>query len=165
MSLTRNEEFKHLKRWIQASYVKAIRASMGDGIALFVEGEDRTTNKFPKFAELRIDGPYIKPRGASGEFSAYVEVNLLGNSTRSPDNIYERQNLQGYLSWLLTRDFCIYRTGNEESPEATDDNSFFEVMLLLPHDEIKVSDFGQIDPNSQVFQCAVEAHYQMVFSL
>lgn len=165
MSLTKLDTLKHLKRWIQASYVKAIRSSMGEGIGLFVEGEDRSTNKFAKFAELRVDGPYIKPRGAAGEFSAYIEVNLLGDSTRSPDNIYDRQNLQGYLSWLLTRDFCIYKTGNEGSPENTDDGSYFETMLLLPHDEIKISDFGQIDPNTQVFQCAVEAHYLMTFSL
>lgn len=165
MSLTSHEEFKHLKRWIQASYIKAIRPLMGEGIALYVEGEDRLTNKLAKFCELRIDGPYIQARGAAGEFSAYIEVNLLGTSTRSPDNIYDRQNLQGYLSWLLARDFCITKTGNESSPEGTDDGTFFEVMLQLPHDEIKVSDFGQIDPNTQVFQCAVEAHYQMTFSL
>lgn len=158
------EAIKHLKRWIQASLVKQIRPLMGDGIALFVEGEDRLTNKKPKWAELRIDGPYLEPKGSKGEFSAYIEVNLLGDSTRNESNVYERQALQGYLAFLLARDFCIYRTGNEP-PRGTDDGSYFETMLLLAHEQIKVSDFGQIDSNTQVYQCVAEAHYEMTFTL
>ena len=67
--------------------------------------------------------------------------------------------------FILNRDFCIYKIGNEARLPAIDDGTLFDVFRLLPSDQIKVSDFGQIDPNTQVSQCSVEAHYEMNFSL
>lgn len=157
MPLTDN---KHLKRWIKASFVKLIRPMLEQGVDLFVEGEDRLTNKSKKFMELRIDGPYTTPCGTSDELKSYIEINILGTSTRDESNVYDRENLQGLLSFYLNRDFCVYRTGNEDKvPD--DDGTMFGTMLLIPHDQIKTSDFGQIDPNTEVYQCVCEAHYEM----
>jgi len=154
------DDLKHLKRWIQASIVKTLRPLIEQGFEIFVEGEDRSTNKSPKFFEVRVDGPYVYPHGSKGEMRSYIEVNLLGNSTRSEGNIYDRQNLQGLLSFLLNRDFCIRRTGNEGKVEA-DNNGLVGRMQLIPSDAIKTSDFGMIESNTEVFQCVVEAHYEM----
>lgn len=154
------DETKHLKRWVKASFVKLIRPMLEQGVDLFVEGEDRTTNKTGKFMELRIDGPYTTPCGTNGEFRSYVEVNLLGTCTRDESNVYTRENLEGLLAFILTRDFCVYRTGNESRVDA-DDGTMFGTMLLLPHDAIKTSDFGMVDSNTEVFQTVCEAHYEM----
>ncbi len=151
---------KHIKRWIKASFVKIARTQLEQGVDLFVEGEDRTTNKTGKFMELRIDGPYTTPCGTIDELRSYVEINLLGNSTRNEANVYDRENLQGLLAFILNRDFCVYRTGNEgRVPE--DDGTLFGTMLLIPHDAIKTSDFGMVDPNTEVYQCVCEAHFEM----
>lgn len=153
-------DHKHVKRWVKASFVKIARTLLEQGVDLFVEGEDRTTNKSGKFMELRIDGPYTVPCGTKDEFRSYVEINLLGNSTRNEANVYDRENLQGLLAFILTRDFCVYRTGNEgKVPE--DDGTLFGTMLLIPHDAIKTSDFGMVDANTEVYQCVSEAHFEM----
>ncbi len=153
-------DLKHIKRWIKASFVKEVRPLLEQGVDLFVEGEDRLTDKKAKFMELRIDGPYTTPCGTRDELCSYVEINLLGNSTRNESNVYDRENLQGLLAFILNRDFCVYRTGNEGNvPE--DDGSLFGTMLLIPHDSIKTSDFGMIDANTEAYQCVSEAHFEM----
>lgn len=155
---------KHIKRWTFASYIKNIKARLEQGFDLFVEGDDRLTAKLPKHFELRMDGPYITPCGTKGEYRAYIEVNLLGNSTRNESNRYERQNLQGLLQNYLNQDFCVYRTGNQNLVPEIDDGSFFEVFKLITVDQIKVSDFGMIDPSTTVYQCVAEAHYELFFT-
>lgn len=153
-------EIKHLKRWIVASFIKEFKALVEQGFEIFVEGDDRLTNKSPKHFELRVDGPYARNVGSRGEMCSYIEVNLLGNSTRNEANFYDRHNLQGFMQSLLNRDVCIYRSGNVESNEA-DDESYVGVMQLIPADMIKVSDFGMVDANTEVYQSVAEAHYEM----
>lgn len=157
-------EVKYLKRWIVASFIKEFKPLCEQGFEFFVEGDDRLTSKNPKHFELRIDGPYFRNNGSRGETCSYIEVNLLGNSTRNQDNFYERHNLQGFMTWLLNRDVCIYRTGNEGKVEA-DDNTVVGTMQLLPADMIKVSDFGMVDTNTEVYQSVAEAHYEMFLTL
>lgn len=152
-----------LKRWIVFSYFQDLKV-LANGKFLYLEGEDDLTNTIPQHLELRIDGPYTRPCGARGEYCAYIEVNILASSTRKEDNAADRFNLQGLMANMLNRDFCIRRTGNEGKEDA-DDNSQVGVMQLLPVDQIKVSDFGQVDPNTQLFQSVAEAHYEMYFSL
>lgn len=153
----------NLNRWIKASYVQVIRKQLA-GAPLFVEGEDRLTSKEPAHYELRIDGPYTKPCGGRGEFKAYVEVNLLVTATRDEKNRYAFDNLKGQMANVLNQDFCIIRTGNVGIAEE-DDESLVGVMQLLPVEQIKTSDFGMIDTNTEVYQAVVEAHYEMYFSL
>jgi hypothetical protein len=153
----------NIKRWIKASYIQEIKKYL-TGANLYIEGEDQLTDRDPKHFELRIDGPYIKPCGSKGEFRAFVEVNILVNSTRSEENIYERENLQSIAAHALNRDFCIYKTGNV-GKDIADDETLLSVMQLLPSDEIKISDFGKIDTNTEVYQSTVEAHYEMYFTL
>ncbi len=153
-----------MKRWIKASFVKYIRPKVEPTLHLFVEGADRLTNEQVKFIELRVDGPYTRPCGSKTEFCSYIEVNLLGNSSRDVSNVYDRENLQGLMMELLNADVCIYRTGNEGT-EAGDDGTQVGVMQLIPSDAIKISDFGMIDSNTEVFQAVAEAHYEMYYTL
>lgn len=155
---------KHLNRWIKASYIKTLRPLLEQGFYLFVEGEDRGTHEqMAKRIELRIDGPYTRPAGSRTEWCSFIEVNLLGNVTRDESNIYTRDNVKGLMAELLSRDFCVYRTGNVgKVPE--DDESFLGVMQLLPAEQIKVSDFGMIADNAEVYQAVAEAHYEMYFT-
>lgn len=157
MSLT-----KHLKRWIKASFVQTLKPLCEQGFQMFVEGEDRLTSKVPKHIELRVDGPYVTPCGTRGEMKAFIEVNLLGSVTRDEANVYIRENLEGLLAFMLNRDVCIYKTGNVGKVDV-DDESEVGLMKLLPSDMIKTSDFGQIDPNTEVYQCVSEAHYEMYY--
>lgn len=157
-----NSTSKNLKRWIKASFKQEFKKYLEQGFDLFVEGDDRLTSKVTKHIELRVDGPYITPCGSRGEFKAYIEVNLLGNSTRDESNIYDREDLQGLITFILNRDVCIYKTGNV-GRNSDDDETLFGLMKLIPHDIIKTSDFGMIDPNTEVFQCVSEAHYEMYY--
>lgn len=153
------------KRWIKASLLKTIEESQlnrlgSEPIKLFVEGDDRGTNKLPEHYEFRVDGPYSHPCGTAGEYRFYIEVNILVHSTRNEANSYRFENLQGLASEILNRDWCIYKVGNVGKNEE-DDESLVGVMQMIPAEQIKLSDFGQIDDNTEVYQASVEAHYEM----
>jgi hypothetical protein len=153
---------KHLNRWIKASFIKELRPRLEQGFHLYIEGEDKL-GEGPNRIELRIDGPYNRQVGTRTEWCAFIEVNLLMNATRDEGNIYTRDNIKGLMAELLTRDFCIYRTGNVgRVPE--DNDTLLGVMQLLPAEMIKVSDFGQIEPNAEVYQAVAEAHYEMFYT-
>jgi len=152
----------NLKRWIKASAIKAFKDEAG-GQQLFIEGEDRRTDKSASHLELRIDGPYCTPNGSKGEWRAYVEINVLVNSTRNQENIYDRENLQGISQQMLNRDICVYKIGNVGTNDA-DDESLFGVLQLMPGDQIKLSDFGNVDDHAELYQAVAEAHYTMYFS-
>lgn len=156
-----NSTKKHLKRWIKASFIQALKKLAEQGADFFVEGDDRP-KPGAKRLELRVDGPYDRPCGTRGEYCAYIEVNLLCNVTRDESNVYARENLEGLMAFMLNQDFCIYRIGNVGSNEA-DDSSLVGVMQLIPHDAIKTSDFGLVDSNTEVYQAGTEAHYEMYY--
>jgi hypothetical protein len=133
------------------------------GMATFYEGADRLTSREPNYYEVRLDGPYYEPCGTRGEYKASIEVNILINTTRNEKYLFLHANLKGIAASALSRDYCIYRIGNV-GKEDSDDQSFFEVMTLIGKDQIKVSEFGMIDTNTEVFQAVAEAHYEMRFS-
>lgn len=153
---------KFMKRWIKASFIKTLKPMCEQGFEMFIEGEDRLTSKVTKHIELRIDGPYTTPCGTRGEMKAFIEVNLLGMCSRDESNVFNRENLEGLLAYMLNRDICIYRTGNV-GKVSEDDESLVGTMILLPADMIKTSDFGMVDTNTEVYQCVSEAHYHMYY--
>lgn len=162
MSLTSSPEIASLKRWIKASFKDALLPRLA-GANLFVEGQERLSSRDKSHFELRIDGPYL--RNSSGnEYCAFIEVNILSSSTRNEDNVFERENLQGQMQYALNTDVCIYRTGNV-GKVVEDDETLVGTMQLISSHQIKVSDFGMIDPNTEVFQAVAEAHYEMYFTL
>lgn len=163
MSSTKSEQLASIKRWVVASLKQQLPKWLQKA-PLFTEGEDRSTSKNAQHYELRIDGPYTKPNGSSLDYCAYFEVNILANWTRDQSNIFSGENLQSQMQFALSRDFCITRTGNVGKDEA-DNESFVGVMQLLTSDQVKVSAFGMIDSNTEVYQAVAEAHYEMYFTL
>lgn len=152
------DDIKHIKRWTVASIIKVFK-QYTEGIHLYVEGEDQNTARKDKHFELRIDGPYSKPF-SNNVYRHYFEVNILANSTRSEDDFFERQNLQGIAAFMLTRDICVYRIGNVGKNPA-DNGTLVGVMRLLTNEQIKTSDFGRINETTEVYQSVAEAHYEM----
>jgi hypothetical protein len=160
---TTAEQLKALVRWIKASILIEIRKTT-EGKALFVEGDDRLTSKEQQHLEFRLDGPYVSPHGTTGEYRAYIEVNILANSTRNEKNRWSMEELRGISLAMLSRDFCIYRVGRVNA-ETIDDETLVGLMQLMPSEQIKLSDFGRIDPASETYQAVAEAHYEMFFNL
>lgn len=131
---------------------------------VFIEGQDRSTSTRTSHFEVRVDGPYSDPCGSRGEYRSYVEVNILINCTRDESDIYRVDNMKGVAAQALNKDFCIYKVGNVGKNEQ-DDESLVGIMKLLAAERIKVSDFGMIDSNTEVYQAVAEAHYEMYFTL
>ncbi len=149
----------HIKRWVKASVIKLFQ-TLNEGIELYVEGMDAVNvSRKDKHFELRIDGPYTKPL-TKGSYRHYFEINILINSTRSEEDFYERENLQGIVANILNRDICVYRIGNKDTNPA-DDGSLVGALQLIPSEQIKVSDFGRINETTEVYQAVGEAHYEM----
>lgn len=140
--------------WVQASIRKTIIDRNQGRIKLFFEGDDRQTNKYKEFFEIRVDGPYFDLSGTKDEISIYTEVNILINSTRNEENLFGHQRLMGIATQLLNTDFCIYKIGHKDY-----DSLFYCTLSLMPSEQIKNSYFGQVEQNVQVFQSTVEAHY------
>lgn len=157
------KSIRHIKRWIKASIIEALKTEL-EGKPFLVEGDDRLTSKEYQHIELRIDGPYIKNTGTRRERCAYIEVNLLCNSSRNEANVYDRENLQGFLLSLLDRDFCISRIGNV-GKEPDDDETVVGSMQRIPSDTLKVSDFGMVDAAAETYQATAECHYEMHFTI
>lgn len=149
---------RNIKRWVTASIIKLFKENT-EGIHLYVEGMDQDTSKLDKHFELRIDGPYSKPQ-TKGCYRHYFEVNILINSTRAEDDFYERQTIQGIAAEMLNKDVCVYKIGHV-GKDVADDESYFSVLQLIPHEQIKVSDFGRINETTEVYQAVAEAHYEM----
>ncbi len=162
MSLTSYPAIANLKRWIKASFLQELPKHLTGG-PVFAEGDDRLTSQDATHYEVRIDGPYLKPCGTRNEFRTYIEVNILANSTRNESNAFARETLQGIITYALMRDFCIYRIG-AKGTIAEDDESLVGVMQFIAAEQLKLSDFGQIDI-PEVYQAVGEAHYEMYSTL
>lgn len=86
------------------------------------------------------------------------------NATRDEADIYRVDNMKGVAAEALNADFCVYKVGNVGKDEQ-DDETLVGIMKLLPVERIKVSDFGMIDANTEVYQAVAEAHYEMYYTL
>lgn len=152
-------DIRKYRRWIRASIVKKLKSLPTDTLPLFIEEDEKKINA--DHFELRIDGPYTNPLGTRGEYRFYIEVNFLLTTDRNEKQIYKRDDHAGIMCNFLNDNFCIYRYGT--LPE--DDKSIVGVMQLISDQEIKLSDFGIIDDNVEVYQMGVEAHYQMFLQI
>lgn len=147
----------NMKRWIVASALKTFRNFSG-GEQLYPEGADKKIN-IDSYFEIRCDGPYSTPL-ASGCYRFYIEINILANCKRNERNFFKKENMQGIAQEMLNRDFCVYKIGNV-GKTADDDESYLGVMQLIPSNQIKTSDFGQVDDHVEVYESTTEAHYEM----
>jgi len=144
-------------RWISSSIAKHFDGYR-QGVRLFVEGQDRDTEKETEFFELRTNGPFIT-EVSRGNYRCDVTVNTLVQATGESD-IYKIQRYAGKIL-LAYITIPIYRYGEG----AEDDETLLGCLKLVrnyPRDEqIKINYFGKIQPQTNLYQASVDADYYM----
>lgn len=141
-------------RWIHASITKHIVTIVEAGsVAIYVEGSPKI-KKASNFTELRIDGPYFKAL-TKGYWKIRAEVNILIQHDLSDTNLYAMNDIQGLVCTALT-DIPLYKYG--------DDDSEFGWLSSINRDRLNdhliISNFGKIEPETDIEQSTIEVHYE-----
>lgn len=150
---------KDLPRWIMASARDFFKEN--SHFPLFFEHTGDKTLKGPitKYAEFRLDGPFAT-KVTKNETYYDIEINILCIATLNESYADDLEEVLGdFMSIFAIGWFHVFRYGDHD----VDDQSKVGCMILSTgkHEEIRVSRFGQANPDTRVLQASVEAHYQM----
>lgn len=140
---------ENLGRWIYASFCKHFDALKGS-YTLNIEGMPKTQAE--EALELRIDGPYFKEL-SKNYWDIYSEVNVLCSCVKNHKNAYRIHDMLGLATSCFTRCINIYAYGDGGAFQFAMDRMDSE------REKIQASYFGQVDPNKELEQATVEAHY------
>lgn len=147
-------------RWLSASVNKHFKQLECTGIPVFCEGEVRQTSDWDDFIEVRMDGPYWK-EDTRDDFLLQIEVNILTQHTINADkNLYEALKTDGKVASLLAT-IPVYKLGNEEDDDGSQIGCLKWYRNPLPRDWARHSEFGQVNPKTNLRQRSVEAHYEI----
>lgn len=148
---------KHLTRWIIASVSKHFE-DRRQGLSMFIEGQIRDTRSLKDFMELRIDGPNLTEL-SKGFWQAYIEINVLVQAAQDDADYHRIYKNVGIVTVAFTNTIQIFRFGDG----VDDDDSLVGCVNLLGDKEsrerIQTSHFGQVEPETGIFQSSVEGHY------
>ena len=148
---------KDLPRWIVASVSQHFE-DRRQGIFMFIEGQLRRTSDLKDFIELRIDGPHYTEL-SKGFWRVYIEINVLIQSAQDKIDRYRIYKSAGVVASAFEQTISIFKFGDEVG----DDDSLVGCLKLLGDKEarerVQISHFGQIEPETGIFQSTVEAHY------
>lgn len=144
MSLT------NLPKWIKASLAEHFNAQLNPYMKFFIEGERPEIKPGPSWAELRIDGPFIKPQ-ASNYYMVVVEVDILLVTMANVANLYQMEQHQGITINAFTNFIAVNQYG--------DGGGAFDCLQL--DDKIITNNFGIVDPVNKIMQASIEGHYFM----
>jgi hypothetical protein len=149
-------------RWSYASITKHFATEISS-IPIFIEGADRETDELADFVEIRVDGPWMNEISAD-YWRIYCEINILVQSVMD-DDLHKLWRLIGEVNVAFQKCLSVYKygTGND------DDSSFLGCFKFVTdkydREQVKTSNFGQINLNVKLQQATVEAHYEMFLSL
>jgi len=148
-------------RWIFASVAKHFDGVKGS-YTLYIEGDERNTNEEQNFAELRMDGPFIK-KPCKQIVYLDVEVNLLIQSIQDHTSLYAGLIAAGVFAAGFVDIIKVYKYGDG----VPDDDSLLGCLRLRDdrnNDTIDLGNFGIIRPDTRITQLTIEGHYRMELS-
>lgn len=144
-------------RWCYESINKHFN-DRKESYAVYIEGDERTTQDNAEFAELRIDGPFI---GILQKHLYYldVEINILCQTHVDPKNHYKAQIMVGTFLRAFRNIIPVYKFGNGP----LDDGSLLECFHLQRSrkEKIDIGHFGIIRPDTKILQTTIEGHYRL----
>ena len=144
-------------RWIFASIAKHFETTV-PALFLYVEGAPRKTNDQEDFFEVRVDGPFYTQR-TRGEWYVRVEINCLLSTTLGDKKNYQTHRVN---AGLVVAGFTHVITVLKYGPDVEDDESQLGCLQIdNADDKIITSHFGQIEPDVELQQATIEAHYEM----
>lgn len=151
-------------RWIQASFLKHFKDASTGIVTMFVEGMDRSALAEQRsWIEVRVDGP-VGHAYSRTYYELDVECNVVISTMRDTKKLYSHDQLIGNVSSWFPHTMSVFKYGTDP---IIDDGTLVSCMRLRPildgDREIRISKFGQVDPNVAMFQSTVEGHYRGEF--
>jgi len=130
---------------------------------MFIEGQLRNTRELKDFIELRIDGP-DQTELSKDFWKVYIEINVLVQSAQDDADYHRIYNSVGVVTAAFEQTISIFKLGDGDD----DDDSLVGCFNLLGDNEarerIKISHFGQVGPDTGIFQSSIEGHYVAMLS-
>lgn len=148
---------EHLPRWIKASVSEHFIANKSS-YDLYIEGHVRLKDPQTGF-ELRINGPDIKEY-SKGYNKVSLEINVLIRTLRDSKDQYSHEKAVGIVVKAFTNTITIYKYGNG----VDDDSTMLGCIALQVNPGIKVTNFGLVQPQSNLEFTTVEALYEMTLT-
>ncbi len=163
---------KDWARWIFASvadYLKQV--AVEQNLPVLVEHLDERTEAFMRAtdrAEIRITGPFTQEL-SKNYFRVYVDVNVLLTSRYDGDlkNSYGILKHAGAFHEAMDKPIGIWNYGNEPGDYVEDQpetHKFLGCLKPRPGRDVRVLNFGQIDPVEKIKQTEIDARYVMELS-
>lgn len=146
-------------RWCFASFSKFFDSKKGSTY-LYVDGTDRATANLSDFSEFRMDGPRIKVLGKH-LVKLEVTVNILVQATMNDTDIHQFQRTIGVMVAAFEQSISAYRYGTG----VNDNDTLFACFQRVSETgskvgfDVRVNNFGIIDPTVRKQQATIEARY------
>ncbi len=144
-------------RWICASIYKHF--DILKSIPMFVEGDERSTDKEPKYFELRVDGPIAKEI-SKDYWKLTIDIGTLICSIIDKRHLLTQRTEAGRIAKIMTECIPIYKYGEETG----DDKTFvFSIKRQDSgrRDGIESKHIGQVEPSIRLNRSIVEAKYKV----
>lgn len=144
-------------RWTYASFSQYFTTAIAP-FPLFIEGQDRRTNTQTDYAELRIDGPFMK-ECSKGYWELVIEISILVVTYINEKDLWKQARNCG----LVASAFQSVPMKNVDLDPPLDVGCY--VILTDGRDRILISNFGQINADSRMIQSSVDAKYKMTLQI
>ena len=157
---------EHLERWIFQSFLKHFKAKIdAAGLTFFAEGMSGK-DKAQKWAEFRLDGPYLTQLNDTDTWRVYLEVNILVACTMNPTDILPIHRAVGKIRAAFT-DVTIFKLGTTVGVD--DPGAVIDCMKLVQEykgaNQLRVNHFGQVGSDKSLVQATVEGHYEVTLDV
>jgi hypothetical protein len=160
---------KDWARWIFASvanYLKQVAAQQN--LPVLIEHLDERTEDFMRAtdrAEIRITGPFCQEL-SKNYFRVYIDVNVLLTSRFDGDskNAYGILKYAGAFHEAMDMPIGVWNYGGEAGDYVEDQpetQKFLGCLKLRPGRDVRVMNFGQIDPVEKLKQTEIDARFVM----
>lgn len=153
----------NLERWIFASVDNFFETTLNPLLPLTIEGRAFENLDLPARAELRITGPTLFNQ-IGDYWKAEVNIDILVQVVADDVNYHTIWNKIGIARESMQPCIPVYRYGNG----GADDETFVANLKRYSPtgragEEIRVTPFGRVEPEVNLYQATVDAFYKMEF--
>jgi len=159
LSVELAQDEKHISwvKWLYASVNKHFMDRKGS-YNLYIEGDERVFQNESEFAELRIDGPFIK-QPQKNLYYFDLEINVLIQTHLDPNKLYKNLEAIGVFTKAFSNTICVYRYG-----DGIFDTSTLMGELHLQRDlgeNVDINNYSIIKEDTRLTQSTIEGHYRL----
>lgn len=147
----------HWARWTLIGFNKTV-ISIAGAYPVYLEGDERTTNVFTDYCEVRLDGPDLDEK-AKDQYFLDCTMDLLINHKLDTKNLYGPELVIGQFQAAFKHCIDIHRLGDLP----VDDDSFVGSYIL--QGPIEINKFGIIDKDVRLVQATLSAPYRMTLQV